>query len=268
MRILFISKHKPPHIGGVEKHIREISEELKKKDYVVTTISEEDIKQPHIKIIGLLYIWFWFLKNIKVLYKTDIIHIHDVFIWYLPFCFLLPFKKIFITFHGWEGKYPIPIYNILNKKVANYLCNGSIAVGKYIEKYYKIKPDYIIHGAVRKLGQDYGRQTKIKNTVVWLGRQEKDTGYFEFQKWLKKQREKYKVKYITNDPNPEKYLKTAEYCVPSGYLSYLEAKNANCKILTFSHNKLKEDYWNEIMSIKKIPTWSKICEVYLKLWRK
>lgn len=280
MKVLFISKHKYPHIGGVERHIREVGERIEKLGHSVTTISEENIKQPNIKIIGLLYIWFWFLKNIQLIKKADIVHIHDVFVWYLPFRFLFPRKKVYITFHGWEGKWPIRKWAIFNKRIADKLTNGSIAVGKYIEKYYGIKANYIIHGATT-FAQRYSRQEKIKNSIVWLGRTDQDTGYFEFLEWIEKHKQslpfhgksKYVVKYITNVKNPEKYLKTAEYCVPSGYLSYLEAKSYGCKIITFANNPLKEDYWNEIRDIyddkrlKAIPTWDVVTKTYIKLWQ-
>lgn len=267
MKILFITHHKWPRIGGVEKHIKNLSEKLRVNNYEVTTISEEDIKPPHFKYIGLFYIWYWLFKNRDLITRSDLVHIHDVFIWFLPFRFLYPNKKVYITFHGWEGKWPIPLWNMVNKKIANYLCNGSIAVGKYIEKYYKIKTNYIIHGGVTSLRQGYGRQAKIKDTVVYLGRQDEDTGINEFRKWLSIQNNKYKVTYVTNDPNPEKYLETAEYCVPSGYLSYLEAKNNGCKILTFANNPLKVDYWNEVKLLKSIPSWLEVADIYIKLWR-
>ena len=76
-----------------------------------------------------------------------------------------------------------------------------------------------------------------------------------------------KVKYITNDPNPEKYLVTSEYCVPTGYLSYLEAKRYSCKVITFANNPLKVDYWKEVKLLKSIPTWEDVAEIYIKLWR-
>jgi len=265
MKILFISKHKHPHIGGVEKHIKSISEVLTSEGHKVTTVSGDDTKQPKIKFIGLLSIWYWLFKNRSLIKNTDIVHIHDVFIWYLPFRFLFPTKKVFVTFHGWEGKYPLTIWSIINKRTANYLCSGSIAVGKYIEKYYKIKADYIIHGAAQSV--NHLSLSKIKNTIVWFGRQDMDTGINEFRKWLVKQKTKCGIKYITNDPNPEKYLKTAEYCVPAGYLSYLEAKSYGCKIITFASNPLKVEYWNEIKLLKKIPTWDEVVNVYLKLWK-
>jgi hypothetical protein len=231
----------------------------------VTTISEEQINPPKIKYLGLLYIWYWLFKNRKLITDSDIVHIHDVFILYLPFRFLFPRKKVYITFHGWEGRFPPTAWSIFNKRIANKLTNGSIAVGKYIEKWYGITASHIIYGGIDSRLK-INDLSKTKNTIVWLGRLDADTGYFEFLEWLKSQPE-LKVKFVTNDPNPEKYLKTAEYCVPSGYLSYLEAKNMSCKIMTFANNPLKEDYWNEIKKLISIPTWDEVTNVYLKLWK-
>jgi glycosyltransferase involved in cell wall biosynthesis len=266
MEILFLSKYPTSHIGGVERHIRAVGDRLQVTGHRVTTISEEQIRPPHKKIIGLLYIWYWIFKNRKLITDSDIVHIHDVFIWYLPFRVLFPKKKVYITFHGWEGKFPPTAWSIFNKRIANKLTNGSIAVGKYIEKWYGIKANHIIYGGVNPTSLKLRGAQKIKNSIVWLGRQEADTGINEFKEWLSKQKINYKVIYVTNVTNPEKYLQTAEYCVPSGYLSYLEAKNMGCKIMTFANNPLKEDYWNEIKLLKSIPKWDDVVDVYLKLW--
>ena len=181
MNILSLTHHKWPRVGGVERHIEAICYKLYALGYKTKIISEEDIKPPHIKIFGLLYFWYWLFKNRELITRSDLVHIHDVFIWYLPFRFLFPKKKVYITFHGWEGVYPIPLWNILNKKVANCLCNGSIAVGKYIEKYYGIKAKYIIYGGVDIGYRIYDLRKKHKDTLVFLGRKDRDTGYFEFQ---------------------------------------------------------------------------------------
>lgn len=264
-KILFIAKHRHPHIGGVERHLKAIGDRLQVTGNTITTISEEDINPPRIKILGLLYIWYWLFKNRKLITGCNLVHIHDVFIWYLPFRFLYPTKKVYITFHGWEGKWPIPMWNIINKRIANRLTAGSISVGNYINKYYGIKSDYIIHGAVSHKSPITSH--KLLNTIVWLGRQDEDTGINEFRQWLMVNGQGLKVKYVTNVKNPEKYLVTSEYCVPSGYLSYLEAKSYGCKIITFANNPLKEDYWNEIQKLKNIPTWDEVAGVYRKLWR-
>lgn len=282
MKVLFISQHKYPHIGGVEKHIENVSNELSKKKYEIRKISGEDINHPKVKLLGLLYIWIWFLRNLKYILNSDTIHIHDVFIWYLPFRFMFPFKKVFVTFHGWEGVYPIPFWNKFNKLLAYKLTTGSITVGKYIEKYYNIRSDYVIYGGVDKLNSGI-KFKKEKDSILFLGRLNKDTGLLEFLEYLKKNK-KYKVKFVGDGPlkklclkygkvvgntfDTRSYLSKSEYCVPSGYLSYLEAENHNCKILTFSNNVLKDDYWSEIKNLKKIPLWGDVSDIYIKLWKK
>jgi glycosyltransferase involved in cell wall biosynthesis len=148
MRILFLAAHKPPHIGGVEKHVYEVALRLRRMGNQIKLLSEEDIRHPNVKFIGLVYIWLWLFLNRKLIAKADIVHIHDVFIWYLPFRLLYFRKPVFTTFHGWEGIWPIPRKNIFFKRLASKLSWGTIAIGKYIEKYYKIKADKIIYGSI------------------------------------------------------------------------------------------------------------------------
>ena len=288
MNILFLAQHKWPHAGGVERHVQEISLSLRKKGHKVAIISSEDIKYPHIKFLGLFYIWFWLFKNRKLIDTNELIHCHDVFIWYLPFRFLYPNKPVFTTFHGWEGVYPIPFKNILFKRLADKLSRGSIAVGKYIEKYYGIKVDKVIYGSVPLLRYN---GTKEKGGIVFVGRLEKDTGVLDFIKWLKgkgkrrlvnqdfgkrskvdfvgdgtlrKKCEKYGTVHGFTDPKP--FYQKAEICIPGGYLSYIEAKAYGCKIKVFPNNPLKKDYWNEIMQVKKFPNWDKIADEYINLY--
>lgn len=289
MRILFLTHYAWPHVGGVERHLREISKSLSLRGHKITTISEEDIKYPHIKFLGLLCIWFWLFKNRSLIKQSDTIHCHDVFIWYLPFRFVYPKKVVYTTFHGWEGIWPIPWKNILYKRIANRLSWGSIAVGRYIEKYYGIKANKIIYGGG---GTPGGRPsattpgvftTARGNSIVFVGRLEKDTGLLQFLEQLKiknlklkidfvgdgslrKECEKYGMVHGFTDPKP--FLKKAKICVPGGYLSYIEAKQADCKIMTFHNNPLKKDYWDEIKRVKKFPTWDEIADEYLDLYHR
>src|SRR3989304_6221914 len=62
-------------------------------------------------------IWKEFFKNINLFFSADIVHCHDVFFWYLPFRFIFPFKKIYTTFHGYEG-YPLTSKDILVHKIS------------------------------------------------------------------------------------------------------------------------------------------------------
>ncbi len=123
MQILMLSRFYFPHVGGVEKHIHEISKRLTKKGHKIEVIR---VNYPKIKFIGLFVIWFQFIKQIRLIRKSDIVHIHDVFIWYLPFRLLFPRKKVFITHHGGQAVFPIPIKEIFIKRLASKLSNGTI----------------------------------------------------------------------------------------------------------------------------------------------
>lgn len=135
MKTLFLSRFYWPHIGGVEKHVEHISQELIKKDCTVTVLTtkyKKDLKneeiykqvkiirfrEPRIKYFGLFYIWWWIFKNRRLIKENNIVHVHDVFIWYLPFRFLYRKKPVYTTFHGWETDYPIKFYHKLQKKLA------------------------------------------------------------------------------------------------------------------------------------------------------
>src|SRR5258708_682700 len=122
MKIVFICRLFYPHIGGVEKHVMEISTRLINKGHEVTVITEAFENAPleekinRIKVYRIatgaedkfkkFRIWkeMWHLK--KIIEEADIVHCHDVFFWYMPFRLLYPRKCVYTTFHGYES-YPI-----------------------------------------------------------------------------------------------------------------------------------------------------------------
>jgi glycosyltransferase involved in cell wall biosynthesis len=141
-----ISKYFFPHVGGVEKHVAGVVRKLQERGISTTLITEKFEKNlldneewkgvkilrfeyPKIKFIGLIFIW---TKLILVYFnefrRADIVHIHDVFIWYLPLRFIFPFKKVFITFHGYPS-YPLGRKVIFYQKIAEKLTHGNIYVG-------------------------------------------------------------------------------------------------------------------------------------------
>ena len=306
MNILFITRLYYPHIGGVEKHVYEVAKRLKLKGKSVTIFTEkydpklknvENINgvkvvrffYPHIKFFGLLNIWLQIFKQRKIILNADMVHIHDVFIWYLLFRFLFPNKKVVTTFHGWEGVYPIPKWNIFLKKLASKLSYKTIAVGKYIEKYYGIKSNKIIYGGVATpLHSDV---VKNRRSMVFVGRLDKDTGLLNFLEYLKTIPKNWKVEFVGDGElqgecakygkvhgfcNPAPFLKKAEYCVPGGYLAALEALSYGCKLKLYWNNKVKEDYWKmspfykikdkKLTDWSKSQTWEKITNEYLDLY--
>lgn len=274
MNIIFFSRLYFPHIGGVEKHGREVAEGLVKKGHQVTIITlKHEEKLPEIeikggvKILRLPYsdnkftIWKNLLKKKELIKKVDIIHCHDVFFWYLPFKFILPSKKVFTTFHGWEGQFPIPKKNILVRKISEKLSCGNICIGDYIKKYYGTKPNYVTYGGSGY--KDRGDQLKkIKNTskITFIGRLDKDTGIEEYLTTLTKLKEKHNLKItfvgdgaykkhaeeigtvtgFVKDITP--FLKQPTLVLSSSYLTILEAMALGRPVFSLYQNELKKDY--------------------------
>lgn len=213
MTIVFLTRRFWPQIGGVEKHVLEISKRLVKKGHKVVIITElekntnDRDKQSLIesarltgKVTGIeIYhinpgnddwfkkfrIWkeLWGFR--KLLSSADVVHCHDVFFWYLPFRFLYLSKKVYITFHGYEGNFIPTRKAILMHKLGEKLSKGNICIGKFFERWYGTKPTYISYGAVdEKLLK--GQKVTDKKMITFVGRLEEETGIMEYLKAFKK----------------------------------------------------------------------------------
>lgn len=280
MKILFLTRRTWPQIGGVEKHIHGISIVLKKRGYKVKVISEDDIKYPRIKFLGLLLIWIWLFRNRRLIEDADVVHCHDVYIWYLPFRYLYPKKPVFTTIHGLEWDNPLNPVSLWQKRLAVRSSSASIGVGKFLEKYLKTKFDLITYGAVNKVHGGFRKENK----TVYVGRLEENTGLNKFLATingetvdfigdgeLRNKCEKYGLVHGFTDPIP--FYKNAQYCVSGGYLAALEALSYGCELKLFWNNKVKEDYWKmspftqrDVKSWAKEQTWKKLANEYLDLY--
>jgi len=225
MKILFLSRLFYPHIGGVEKHVLEISKILVQKGHKTTVITEElsieDIpvylqsrrKIPrrenidHIEVYRIpvggnnwfkkFRIWFWLWEHKDLIVKADIVHCHDVFFWYLPFRFLFPKKLIYTTFHGYES-YPLKFKSILMHKIAEKLSKGNICIGNFMKKWYGAKPDYVAYGGVN-ISKSEKRKVKSENSAVFIGRLDEQTGiktYVDAVKLIIKKNPNFKLEII------------------------------------------------------------------------
>lgn len=279
--IIFFSRLFYPNIGGVEKHVFEISKLLIKKDYKVTIITENTQSLPtvdnidRIQIIRIntgkegsfkkIRIWINLLQYISLFRSADIIHCHDIFFWYLPFRFIFPFKKVFTTFHGYEANEIPNRKSILMHKIAEKLSNGNICVGEFFNKWYGTKPTIITYGAVNKLliKQSISRNKTSNRKAMFLGRLENETGIMSYLKAIKKlgigldifgngSLEKDVKLYIKNNNlnvklkgfvfNATDYIKDYEYVFTSRYLGILEAMAVKKPIFTEYNNQIKKDY--------------------------
>lgn len=216
-------------------------------------------------------IWLWVMRQRKLIAKADIIHCHDVFFWYLPFRFIFIFKKVYTTFHGYEGNDIPGKKAIFMHKMAERLSNGIICVGKFQEKWYGTKADFVTFGAVAQQ-DDRVSFRKIQRPdrvyAVFVGRLEEETGIMVYLRalaivkargfsihvgilgdgTLRTEAEKFcKVHDLSvwfrgfvNDV--EKYMSDVNFVFTSRYLGILEAMVMKRFVFAVYNNAIKEDY--------------------------
>lgn len=285
MKIIMLVPIFYPHIGGVEKHVKEISKQLIKKEHEVILITEkyeqelssfeilDDIKIFRFPKTRLYQIWFWIYNHRSLIRNADIIHCHDfaTFIyWYLPFKLLYPFKPIFITFHGYEGIIPIPREIIFLRKTAELLTKRNICIGDFIPKWYGTKADIISYGGVNLT---FTKDNINYKGAVFIGRLEKDTGIITYVDAIKILKNKHHINLEVNIcgdgslrkkieeaikvnemnirlfgfvENPIDYLTKCRFAFVSGYLAILEAMISKKLVFSVYNNELKKDYLTSI----------------------
>jgi glycosyltransferase involved in cell wall biosynthesis len=272
--ILFLSQLYHPSVGGVQKHVEEISKKLIKRGFEISLITENFDKSlpPSENINGVMVyripigkneflkkflIWKWIFLHFSMFWKADIIHVHDVFYWILPFRVFLPFKKIFMTFHGYEG-YPVKKRWVTARKIAEKLTKGNICIGDFMTKWYKTKPSFVSFGAVEQV-----KSEKVKNlkSAVFFGRLDSQTGILEYAKAyeiLKKEYPDFKFTIIGEGKLKGKLPKNIEvlpfkkevaddisknhFIFVSRYLSILESLAQKRIVIATYDNPIKKDY--------------------------
>lgn len=209
MNILFLCRLFYPHIGGVEKHVFELTRSLMRKGHAVTIITEElkssekkrlpsniekELQQLTIYHIPVgqddwfkkFRIWRWLWKNRKLFLKADVIHCHDVFFWYFPFAIFYPMKNVYTTFHGYETVFPPKRRAVFVRKISEYMSNKVMIVGEFIQKWYGTTAEAVTYGGVESFSisnsQFSNQQRKIK--ILFLGRIEEDNGVLVYNNVL------------------------------------------------------------------------------------
>lgn len=271
MKILFVTKHYLPRTGGVEKQVAGLSERMVRRGHQVTILTETyennlpqnetlngvkvmRVKFPHIKYIGLIYTWFWFIFHLEFIRNFDIVHFHSSFIWYWPLRLLLYSKPIYVTFHGWEGEYPIPLKNKIIKYIDAKLATKSISISGYLEKYYGFKSAEISYTAT-----DLPRKRIFKKDnkrILYVGRLDKDTGLTKILTALKLLRG-FRIDFCGDGElrekceqagkvhgwvEPGKFYENSLICLSPGITSILEAFTYKCLIATTYDSPIKKDY--------------------------
>lgn len=201
MRIVMITEHFSPRIGGVEKHVLNLSRELARQGHPVSVLTlKYDPSLPSEEFIGPLRVrrfaphsragtrgramWIERMRWLPLLLEADVVHVHDhrTFLrWYLPFRILFARKPVFATFHGHEGNVPPALRDRIGRRCVERLTHGNICVGTYLETWYGTRSDAFTYGAVKAPAKS---ARPAARTAVFVGRLEPDTGIMTYMKAL------------------------------------------------------------------------------------
>lgn len=219
-------------------------------------------------------IWGWLVWNLPSFLHADVIHIHDVFFWYWPLRLLLPWKKVTITFHGFEaGKLP-NVKSIRARKLAVRMTNGSIGVGSWITKWYHTPLTYVTYGGAEcgsrtstaeypAIGYSVDPRIRKKLQAVFVGRLDHDTGVMAYCTAITNQREIFltvygdgplrgdveelatkssMIRYVGKTTDSCGVFRAADIACVSSYLSILEALQCRLPVVSYASDALKIDY--------------------------
>lgn len=285
-RVLMIAPRFKPAIGGVEKHIEKIANELSDKGIqvdIMTSRHQADLNSVdevnNHQVFRLPYGWdknpflssLWIIKNRRFFQQYGTIHVHDtipLLFWSLPFLILKPRKRVFITFHGFERD-PIPLVFKILRHIARRIISKAICIGKFIEREYAIRCESCTIGAV----DSFHSENRERSGLVYVGRLEKDTGVIQSLEVLYeleqhgfktplticgtgsledslKQMAKEKnldVRFEGMVKNVIPYFERSFICLAGGFLSILEAMSSGAPVIAHAKTRLKRSYFESVI---------------------
>lgn len=261
MKIVFVCARYYPSIGGVERHVQQVAERLAAKGHNVH-IHVEPASQSNPGFFKKFRIWYGMCTQLRLFLSADVIHIHDVFFWYVPLRLLLFYKPVYCTFHGYEGVVPPTKKAVMIRRFSEVFSKKTIEVGAYIKKWYGTHPDKIIYGgATYIISNPSSRVAPKKLRIALIGRLTDDIGipkYLGFFKELKKKKIPFELHIYGDGPykkSLEKYgtthgmiedimvpLQKADVVCASSYLTIIDALAFGKTVVALYNNPLKEDY--------------------------
>ncbi|MBN1461831.1 MAG: glycosyltransferase family 4 protein [Armatimonadetes bacterium] len=294
MRILALTPSFYPAVGGVETHVRRVSETLAERNYDVTVLTHSD--EPGEEQLGALRVVRLRRSNMLAAWRgarpylasADVIHCHDAysfFHFYLPSCWLPPRRPVFATFHGYE-RYPIPAEAtrrraFMRRRIINCLC-----MGDFICQYYETACYAVSYGGVDPV-PDPPPPPPATPSAVFIGRLAEDTSLMLYLEALVALRDEHQsglhltvagdgplrplaekyveahhlsVRFLGTVPNPTPLLAESTVAFVSGYLAIWQALAHRRLVFAVYENELKRDYLlgfpeaKEVLVIEREPT--------------
>jgi glycosyltransferase involved in cell wall biosynthesis len=275
MRILHITPSFHPAIGGVETHVRRVSECLAAKGHEVTVLTQAGspaeealgaVRLRRIPRAGWLSAWRASRPHIAA---ADIVHCHDAYSFlhfYLPSCWLPPRRPVFVTFHGYEG-YPIPREAIRRRSFVRGHVKNALCMGEFICQWYQTQCFAVSYG-----GADAVRNPPPlpeQPSALFLGRIAEDTSLLLYLDALVALRSDYNrrihltvagdgplrpiaeryadaqglsVTFLGAVADPAPLFARASIAFVSGYLTIWQALANRRLVFAIYDNDLKRDY--------------------------
>lgn len=303
MKVVHLARRAFPQKGGVETHLKNlievgrstgdhwilITQQENEKDTLYEKTSWGEVYRIPRSAKSKRATWRWVIHHKFLFEQADIVHVHDIFWWILPVYPSLR-KKVCTTFHGWEGVYPVPKKNILQRRLFSLLSKKVIHVGAWIQEFYGDTPNVIMYGACSlKPKSKHLKYTPKKDAslhLVFYGRLEPEN---EIQKYcnlisllrekipvemtwvgdgsLRSVAEKYgRVTGMVDDPAT--YFEAADFVCTNSYLSMFQAAaSGKIPICVYSHD-LKKRYLESFPLADKCiisSTVSHICDQLIEL---
>ena len=265
-----------PHIGGVERHVKGLARELRRRKHQLTIITEQyqtnlplEAKLEGVKVWRIPYpalkskrgVWQWLKERRELVEKADLVHIHDVFWWYAPTRLKLKQKPVYITFHGCEGSRPPRWQAVVQRKTAETWCRGWICIGGFMKKWYLARPDIILYGAAEVKPAPWVKS----RSAVYLGRLDEDAGILEYIKAIQIIKPEITLDVYGDGPQAvearqmvkqrrlpvafhgwshegDKGWRKTHWAMVSRYLAILEAMQAKRLVVAVYNNRIKRDY--------------------------
>ena len=304
--IVFFSGRSAPFRGGVETHLSKLCRELLLSNQVknILVVSNTPSKQEGLAYAKKSGYELYFVHDhcsmmrktfggasFSLLRKTitaDIAHYHDFgsVLGYGLFTFIIRKilrRRVFITFHGWEGVFPPKKHVKIFRKILSKLSNRTIQVGSFIAKWYETVSDETIIGGVDLQNRPEISEniSSIPNDCFFVGRIDTDTGAHEvLNAWANIVRKSKNSnsrlifygdgplrpqleKQIRNDAlassrtifygfveEPLRLIPEGSIVFTSGYLSILESFSRYARVIAYYDHELKKDYLESIPGYK------------------
>jgi glycosyltransferase involved in cell wall biosynthesis len=275
MRILMITPSFHPAVGGVESHVRRVSECLCEQGHQVTVLTHADhssaeemgpVAVHRLSRSGWSGAWRSARPHIAA---ADVVHCHDAYSFlhfYLPSCWLPPRKPVFITFHGYEG-YPIPREAVrwrqfVRRRVLNALCMGDFICQRYDTPCFAVS-----YGGVDAVSSHV--PSPEEPSAVFVGRLAEDTSVMLYLEALAALRDDYghrlrltiagdgplrpiaeryaeaqdlRATFLGSVSDPAPLLGEAQFAFVSGYLAIWQALAHRRLVFAVYENELKREY--------------------------